>query len=92
MRSIIFRQVKKALEELVEAKVVLSYEVREVFDPKRKNKKIDCIFLIQHHQSFIDEAINSNKDVNMRKFTPEVRGKSFRQQKNRYLPKKKTED
>ena len=84
--------VKKALEELITAKVVLSYEMKEVFDPKRKNKKIDCVFLIKHHQSFIDEAINSNKDVNVRKFTPQVRGKSFRQEKVRYLPKKKSEE
>ncbi|HMS38625.1 MAG TPA: replication protein C, IncQ-type [Pyrinomonadaceae bacterium] len=85
-------EIKKALEELIEANVVLSYEVKEVFDSKRKNKKIDCVFQIKHHQSFIDEAINSNKDVNMRKFTPEVRGKSFRQTKNRCFPKKKIVD
>ena len=83
-------EVKKALEELIEAKVVLSYEAKEVFDPKRKNRKIDCVFLITHHQSFIDEAINSNKDVNMRKFTPEIRGKSFRQNKAGYLSKRRS--
>lgn len=37
-------EVKKALEELVEAKVVLSYEVKEVFDPKRKTRKLIVFF------------------------------------------------
>lgn len=85
-------EVKKALEELIAAQVVLSYEMKEIFDTKKKNKKIDCVFLIKHHQSFIDEAINSNKDINVRKFTPQARGKSFRQEKVRYLPKEKAEE
>jgi hypothetical protein len=76
--SLEVKEVVKGLEELMEAKVIENYQIREVFDERKKNKKIDFIFNINPHQKFIDEAISANRDAALRKVAPRSRGKSFR--------------
>lgn len=73
--------IKKALEELIQANVVLEYEVKPVFDSARKNKLCDQVFDIIAHRDFIDEVVKANKDVkrrerelSLRKYLPEISG------------------
>jgi hypothetical protein len=76
--SLEVKEVTKGLEELINANVIESYSIREVFDIRKKNKKNDFIFEIIPHKNFINEAINANRDSNLRVMIPEARGKSFR--------------
>lgn len=61
-----FIDVKEALEELKEAKVISSYEERKIHNQLKKNKIDDYVFEIFPHQEFIDEVIKANKDVKRR--------------------------
>lgn len=76
--SLEVREVKIGLDELINANIIENYTIREIYDERKKNKKIDFIFIIKPHKNFIDEAINANKDINLRKIAPESRSKSFR--------------
>lgn len=55
------RDVKKALNEMVEKNVLFKFELEKSFDKERKNKIADVRLILHPHPFFIKEVINANK-------------------------------
>lgn len=55
------RDVKKALNEMVEKNVLFKFELKKSFDKKKKNKIADVKLILHPHPFFIKEVINANK-------------------------------
>lgn len=54
------RYVKKALDEMVEKRVIRSYKVRNIYDAERKNKLLDALIEIKPDINFADQTIRAN--------------------------------
>lgn len=54
------RLVIKALEEMKEKRVILSYEINHIYDTKRKNKLVDALIEIRPDISFASQTIKAN--------------------------------
>ncbi len=54
------RHVTKALEEMVEKKVIRSYEVSDIYDAARKNKLVDAVINIKPDLNFAGQTIRAN--------------------------------
>ena len=54
------RYVKKALEEMIEKRVIRGYTVEEIFDANRKNKLVDAIIVIKPDLNFANQTIRAN--------------------------------
>lgn len=54
------RDVKKALNEMIEKDVVLNYQTEKFFDQVRQNKISDIKITLYPHQKFIDDVIAAN--------------------------------
>lgn len=59
-------EVKEAMTELVESKVVAHFDINAVYDSGRKNKLADHVFEITPHAEFIADVIKANKDMKRR--------------------------
>ena len=55
------RDVKKALNEMVEKNVLFKFELKKSYDKKKKNKIADVRLILHPHPFFIKEVINANK-------------------------------
>lgn len=54
------RHVTKALDEMVEKRVIRSYEVRNVYDTERKNKLVDALIELKPDINFANQTIKAN--------------------------------
>ncbi len=54
------RHVTKALDEMVEKRVIRKYEVKNVYDAGRKNKLIDAVILVKPDLNFVNLTIRAN--------------------------------
>lgn len=54
------RHVTKALDEMVEKRVIRKYEVKNVYDAGRKNKLIDAVILVKPDLDFVNLTIRAN--------------------------------
>jgi hypothetical protein len=54
------RHVKKALDEMVDKRVIRSYEVEEIFDAERKNKLVDAKITLKPDINFANQTIRAN--------------------------------
>ena len=55
------RNVQKALDEMKEKQVVLSYEVHKTLDVNQRNKLIDARIVITPHPKFTNEVMHANR-------------------------------
>ena len=55
------RDVTAGLEELKQADVVMSYEIKKIIDENRRNKLLDAQFTLLPHPSFSGEMKHANK-------------------------------
>jgi hypothetical protein len=64
------RQVTKALDEMVEKKVIRKYEVKNVYDANRKNKLVDAIITVKPDLDFVNQTIRANvRQVKVKELT-----------------------
>ena len=54
------RYVQKALDEMVERRVIRSYEIKNIYDAKRKNKLIDATIELKPDLNFANQTIRAN--------------------------------
>jgi hypothetical protein len=54
------RHIQKALEEMVEKHVIRGYEIKNIYDAKRKNKLIDALIELKPDLNFADQTIRAN--------------------------------
>lgn len=54
------RHVTKALDEMVEKRVIRKYEIKNVYDANRKNKLVDAVILVKPDLDFVNLTIRSN--------------------------------
>ena len=54
------RHVTKALDEMVEKRVIRSYTVKDVYDAERKNKLVDALIELKPDINFADQTIKAN--------------------------------
>jgi hypothetical protein len=54
------RYVRKALDEMVERKVIRSYDVEEILDPNRRNKLVDARIILKPDLDFAKQTIKAN--------------------------------
>lgn len=54
------RFVLKALDEMVEKRVIMKYEVKNIYDAKRKNKLVDAVIEIRPDITFAQQTIKAN--------------------------------
>jgi hypothetical protein len=68
------RDVERALEEMKEGNVLVSYEIHKIYDTKRRNKLIDAKLSLITHPDFNSEVIEANRqqDTVQKKLTAPV--------------------
>lgn len=54
------RHVTKALDEMVEKRVIRKYEIKNVHDANRKNKLVDAVIIVKPDLDFVNQTIRSN--------------------------------
>lgn len=54
------RYVTKALDEMVEKRVIRSYEVQNIYDTQRKNKLVDALIVLKPDINFANQTIRAN--------------------------------
>lgn len=54
------RHVTKALDEMVEKRVIRKYEIKNVYDANRKNKLVDAVIIVKPDLDFVNQTISSN--------------------------------
>lgn len=54
------RHVTKALDEMVEKRVIRKYEIKNVYDANRKNKLVDAVIIVKPDLDFVNQTIRSN--------------------------------
>lgn len=68
------RHVTKALDEMVEKRVIRKYEVKNIYDTGRKNKLVDAIVVIKPDLDFVNQAIRANvKQGRVKELTGKVK-------------------
>jgi hypothetical protein len=60
-------EIKKALEELINGKVILSYVTEKKADPTKKSRSIDMKFVVTPHKNFVDAVFKANASEKRRK-------------------------
>lgn len=55
------REVEKALKEMVEVNVLLSFQTQKIMNEKKTNKISDVMISLTPHPNFINEVIHANK-------------------------------
>ncbi len=54
------RYVQKALDEMVEKRVIRSYEIKNIYDAERKNKLVDALIELKPDLNFANQTIRAN--------------------------------
>ncbi len=68
------RYVTKALDEMVEKRVIRGYEIKNVYDTERKNKMVDALIEIKPDLNFADQTIRANvKQREVKQLTQRVK-------------------
>lgn len=69
------RHVKKALDEMIQKRVIRNYEVKEIYDAERKNKLIDAVITLKPDLDFAHQTIRANvKQKNVKLLTGNKKG------------------